>query len=75
MNVIGIATTAKILGQSPRTTTRQAEAGDIPVYGRLEGDSGAYLFDRAEIIRIRDERIAAERARLDELEQSAEIAS
>lgn len=70
MNVIGIPTAAKILGQSPRTTQRQAVAGELPHLGQLEGD-GAYLFDRDAIVQVRDDRIAAERARLDELERSA----
>lgn len=72
MNVIGIATAAEILGQSQRTTQRQAAAGDLPNLGNLEGrEKGAYLFDRDAIVAVRDERIAVERARLNDLEATA----
>lgn len=73
MHIIGIAAAAGILGQSARKTQRQALAGDLPTVDRLEGKRGAYLFDRAAIIRVRDQRIAAQRQRLDEL--AGEVAS
>lgn len=75
MNVIGTTTAARLLGQSTRMTQRQAEAGELPTIGSLEGERGPRLFDRDAIVAIRNERIAAERARLDQLEQTAELAS
>lgn len=70
---IGTRTVARLLGRNVRTVKRQAADGTLPTISRLDGD-GAYVFDRAAIVAIRDAEIAAERARLDELE-AADVAS
>lgn len=66
---IGTATVAKLLGMSHRAVKRRAALGQLPTIARLDG--GAYVFDRAAIMRVQAEQIAAERARLDALENAA----
>lgn len=52
-----VATAASILGMPTITASRHARAGKLPVLGRLDGKTGAYVLDRAAV-----ERLAAERA-------------
>jgi DNA-binding transcriptional MerR regulator len=59
---IGTHVAADILGVSTRTVRRQAKSGLLPVQFKIDGDLGSYVFDRADILRIRDERDAAESA-------------
>jgi excisionase family DNA binding protein len=46
------AQTAKKLGCSPRTVARMAEDGRITPAMKLPGETGAYLFDLAEVERV-----------------------
>ena len=46
---IGAKEVAKILGIDRRQILRMVKAGGIPVLGKLDGDTGAYLFDRSDI--------------------------
>lgn len=41
-----------ILGKSARTVQRMADSGDLPYVHKLPGPNGAYLFDRAEVLRV-----------------------
>jgi Helix-turn-helix domain len=40
---------AEILGWSVSTTKRKARSGDIPTLGKLNGQTGSYLFSRTAI--------------------------
>jgi hypothetical protein len=42
---------AQVLGKSPRTIQRMADAGELQIATKLPGPNGAYLFEEAEIIR------------------------
>ena len=44
---------AEILEKSIRTVNRMAEGGDLPYIAKMPGPTGAYLFDRSEIERLR----------------------
>lgn len=48
---------AALLSIHVATVVRKAQAGEIPFAVKLPGETGAYLFDRAEV-----ERLARERA-------------
>lgn len=53
-HLIGTAEVAQILGKSPRTVHRMVKAGTlIPAMTAPGGFAGTYLFDRAEIERIK----------------------
>lgn len=73
-DLIGTTEAAALLGWSRAKVKRAVQSGDLPYRTKLSGYSGAYLFDRAAIIRTRDQLIAIERARLDAL-QASEVAS
>jgi predicted site-specific integrase-resolvase len=59
--LIGTAEAAGILGKSLPTVKRYAMAGRLPVAVKMKGDTGAYLFERADV-----DRLAAELAAGDE---------
>lgn len=48
-DLIPTAEVAKLLGVHIATVTRRAALGQIPVAMKLPGETGAYLFDRADI--------------------------
>jgi hypothetical protein len=54
-DLIGTVEAATILGKSPRTVKRLAFTGKLPAALKMTGDTGAYLFHRADV-----ERLAAE---------------
>lgn len=56
--LIGCSEAAAILGWSITKVKRETGARRLPIEGKLPGQTGAYLFDRATV-----ERIAANRAR------------
>lgn len=56
--LIGSSEVCEILGIDRGSLVRRIAAGKIPVVSKLAGQTGAYVFDRAEIERI--ERAAAE---------------
>lgn len=62
-NMIGSAEAAEILGVSRATVLRWADADrDIRLPGhKLPGETGAYVFDRADVEALRDE-LAAQQA-------------
>lgn len=70
VKLIGTKRAAEILGVPTRTLRRWAFSGTVRPHTQPD-ETGAYLFDEAAVIQVRDERIAAQRARLDEIEQSA----
>lgn len=49
LDLIPTAEAALILGVHIATVTRRAAAGDLPVAMKLPGETGAYLFNRADI--------------------------
>lgn len=49
---IGSSAAARILGLSHRAVLDRVKAGTLTPLARLEGRTGAYLFDRSEIERI-----------------------
>lgn len=49
---IGSSAAARILGLSHRAVLDRVKAGTLTPVTRLEGRTGAYLFDRAEVERI-----------------------
>jgi len=54
--LIGTAEVARILGKSPRTVHRMVKAGTlIPAMTAPGGYAGTYLFDPAEVDRVRGE--------------------
>lgn len=57
-NLIGTAASAQLLGWSRAKVKREAQAGRLPYKQKMDGRTGAYLFDRTVI-----EVIAANRAR------------
>lgn len=63
-DLIGTGTAARILGVSPRTVKRQARDGDLPYVSKLDGELGSYVFDRADVIAIAEQRVEAEAQRL-----------
>lgn len=50
--LIGAAEAAEILGLERSTLTRWMQRGTIKPLTKLDGDRGAYVFDRAEVIAI-----------------------
>ena len=49
-DLIGAAEASRLLGINHRSTlTRRIEAGEIPWLAQLDGQGGAYVFDRTEI--------------------------
>lgn len=59
-NIIGTAEAARILGKSHRTIHRLVEAGELtPVLTAPGGYAGTFLFDKADVERVRSQREAA----------------
>lgn len=48
-DLIGITEVAVLIGKSSRQTQRLAEQGALPVFMKMPGKTGAFLFDRTEI--------------------------
>ena len=48
-DLITVAEAAKLLGRPSRTVLAQASRGRLPFVTKLDGRTGAYLFDRATI--------------------------
>lgn len=57
-DLIGTADAAKILGVSERTAKRLASSGRLPAAVKMPGETGAYLFRRSDVERMRDMRAA-----------------
>jgi excisionase family DNA binding protein len=55
-DLIGSGEAAKILGVSRMSLSRWAKDGTLPPAGQLGGGTGAYLFERSAVERLRDER-------------------
>lgn len=59
LDLIGTADAAEILGVSVRTVKRLAKIGELRHAMKMGGDTGAYLFLRGDVERLRDERQAS----------------
>lgn len=58
-DLVGTVEAARILGKSPRTVHRMVKAGVLtPVITAPGGFAGSYLFDRADVERVRSEAAA-----------------
>jgi excisionase family DNA binding protein len=57
--LIGAAEAAEMLGVSKDTLVRMVARGDVPMVQKLDGQKGAYIFERAEIERLANEQAAA----------------
>ena len=51
-DIISTTEAAKLLGIDPRTVQRRAISGDLPIVSKLRGDTGAYLFNRADVLAL-----------------------
>jgi predicted DNA-binding transcriptional regulator AlpA len=49
-HLLSAAETAELLGYSVATIKRRAKDGTLPVAMKLPGATGAYLFDRNEVL-------------------------
>ena len=58
-NLIGVQEAARIVRVSTRTIKRLALNGDLPHVHKLDGITGAYLFDRADVEAYAATRVAA----------------
>ncbi|PPF21016.1 helix-turn-helix domain-containing protein [Rathayibacter sp. AY1A7] len=47
--LIGAKTVADLLGCSVSTVQRRVKDGRIPIVAQLDGPTGAYVFDRADV--------------------------
>ena len=54
-DLVGTVEAAEILGWSLPTLKRKARAKDVPYVAKMNGATGAYLFDRKAIEALRDE--------------------
>lgn len=50
--LLSSAEASALLGKTPRTVTRMAKAGILPVAHKLPGSTGALLFRRADVERL-----------------------
>lgn len=57
--LMAAADIAALIGRSTRTVARMTKAGEIPFQQKLDGPSGAYLYDRAEVLAWFSEREAS----------------
>jgi hypothetical protein len=57
--LLGTKDVAAILGWSTAKVKRHARSGDLPYAHKMEGDTGAYLFDRAVVEAFANEETAA----------------
>lgn len=48
-----------LLGKSGRTVIRMGESGKLPIYGKLPGPNGAYLFSKSDVDKLLAQRAAA----------------
>lgn len=55
---MGARAAARILGVTRRHVLRMVAAGRLQPVAKLDGDTGAYLFDPAEVERVKVERSA-----------------
>ena len=53
-HLLSTAQVAVMLGKSTATVKRMALAGTLPPAIKLPGETGAYLFDRADVERLLD---------------------
>lgn len=53
---IGASTAARVLGITRRQVLRLVEIGHLRPVAKMEGTTGAYLFDPAEVDALADER-------------------
>ena len=58
-DLIGTAQAARILGKQPRTVQRMVAAGVLTPVTTLPGKTGAHLFSREDVERVKAEREAA----------------
>ena len=58
LDLVGSSDAAKILGVHPATVTRLVDSGDLTPAGRLGGDSGAFVFHRADVEKLAEKRKA-----------------
>ena len=68
---VSMGTAAQMLGVGRATITRWAQTGRLPIVGKLDGTTGAYLVDRATVERLAAERRAELAARLDRMTRAA----
>ena len=61
-DLVGSDEASRICGVHRATFLRWAEAGDITPVHQLPGGNGAYLFRRADVEQLRDERRPAARS-------------
>ena len=54
--LIGSVEAARILGKSPRTVHRLVESGALTPVLTAPGGAGVFMFDRADVEALRDER-------------------
>lgn len=52
---IGSSAAAKLLGVSHRTILNRVETGALVPLAKLDGKTGAYIFDRADVERLKGE--------------------
>ncbi len=55
-DLVGTVESAEILGVSSRTVKRYALTGELAPVTKMPGDTGAYLFHRADVEQLRDDR-------------------
>lgn len=58
-DLIGTAEAAQILGKQPRTVQRMVASGVLTPVTTLPGKTGAHLFNREDVERIKTERETA----------------
>lgn len=57
--LIGAAQAARILGISQRQVARRVETGALEPLGKIQGKTGALLFDRAYVEKVAEQERAA----------------
>ncbi len=58
LDLVGTSDAAKILDVHPATVTRMVDTDLLKPAGRLGGDSGAFVFNRADVVTLAEKRKA-----------------
>ena len=58
LDLVGTSDAAKILDVHPATVTRMVDTDLLKPAGRLGGDSGAFVFNRADVVALAEKRAA-----------------